>query len=399
MQRVFFMLEKKFFQYLAQTSDAPPAYHFTKGRGVYLFEASGKKYIDLISGIAVNNIGHCNPKVVKAIHKQSKKYLHQMVYGEYVITPQVELAQKLNEITFEYLDSVYFVNSGSEAIEGALKLAKKTTGRKKIVALKNAYHGSSHGALSLMSNAYYSQPFYPLLPEIYFAEMNQLDSLSVIDKDTACVVIEGIQAESGYTVGNSDFLKEIQKKCKAEGSLLILDEIQSGIGRTGSFLYAHQAEIEPDILVLAKGLGGGMPIGAFMAKKEVMKNISVNPILGHITTFGGHPVSCAAALATLQFIEKNIDYASIFEKEALFRSKLVHPKIHKITGRGFMLAVHLSSFEEVDYVCKKSFEKGLIIDWFLYNQSALRLAPPLILTNKQIEKSCEILLQVLDTLG
>jgi acetylornithine/succinyldiaminopimelate/putrescine aminotransferase len=212
-------------------------------------------------------------------------------------------------------------------------------------------------------------------------------------------VIEGIQAESGYTVGDKAFFNEIQKKCKEEGALLILDEIQSGIGRTGSFLYAHQAEIHPDILVLAKGLGGGMPIGAFMANTAIMQHISVNPILGHITTFGGHPVSCAASLATLRFIEKNIDYETILERETLFRTKLVHPKIQKITGRGFMLAVHLSSFEEVDFVCKKSFENGLIIDWFLYNQNALRLAPPLIMTHQQIEKSCDILLNILNQLN
>lgn len=392
------MLEKKFFSYLAQTSDSPPAYHFTKAKGIYLIDNNGNKYIDIISGISVNNIGHCNPDVVKAIRKQSKRYLHQMVYGEYVITPQVELAEKLHHMTFPHLTSTYFVNSGSEAIEGALKLAKKATRRKKIVAIKNAYHGSSHGALSLMSDSYYSYPFKPLLPEVYFASLNDVKSLDIIDKQTACVVLEGIQAESGYSPATSEFLKEIQSRCQKNGVLLILDEIQSGIGRTGSFLYAHQADIKPDILCLAKGLGGGMPIGCFMAKDVLMKKISVNPILGHITTFGGHPVSCAAALATLNFIDKKIEYEAVKQKEQLFQKHLIHPKIKKITGKGLMLAVHLSSFEEVDFVCKEAFKNGLIIDWFLYNQNALRLSPPLIISEKQILKTCDIILSILNKL-
>jgi acetylornithine/succinyldiaminopimelate/putrescine aminotransferase len=392
------MLEKKFFNYLAQTSDSPPAYHFKKGKGIYLIDKKGRKYIDIISGISVNNIGHCNPSVLKAIRKQSKKYLHQMVYGEYVITPQVELAEKLHQMTFPHLTSSYFVNSGSEAIEGALKLAKKATGRKKIVAIKNAYHGSSHGALSLMSSAYYSQPFKPLLPEVYFATLNDVKSLNIIDDQTACVVIEGIQAESGYLPASSEFLKEIQNVCKKNGVLLVLDEIQSGIGRTGSFIYAHQADIKPDILCLAKGLGGGMPLGCFMANDELMKKISTNPILGHITTFGGHPVSCAAALATLKFIDKRINYQELVHKEQLFRSKLIHPKIKIITGKGLMMAIHLSSFEEVDFVCREAFNNGLIIDWFLYNQNALRLSPPLIINEKQILKTCDILISVLNKL-
>lgn len=371
-------------------------YEFVKGRGIYLLDKEGKKYIDLISGISVNNIGHSNKKVRKAVTKQLKKYSHQMVYGEYVIGPQVDLATKLSKVLPKKLQSVYFLNSGSEATEGAIKLCRKYTGRSKLVAMRNAYHGSTIGALSLMSNEYYAGPFKPTLPNVYFADYNNLDSLEIIDNETAGVFVEIVQSESGYTVGETAFLETLAKKCKAAGALLIVDEIQTGMGRTGKLFAFEQTAIVPDILLLAKGLGGGMPISAFISSPKIMRCLSHNPILGHITTFGGHPVSCAAASATLDYILNENLLASISEKERLFRELLVHPKISGISGKGLMLAVQLPSFEEVERTMKRCIERGLIIDWFLYNTTALRISPPLIITEKQIRKVSAILLEALD---
>lgn len=372
-------------------------YQFKEAQGIYLIDENGKKHIDLISGIAVNNVGHRNPRVIKAIKKQLKHSMHQMVYGEYVIQPQVKLAKKLTEQLPETLNSVYLLNSGSEAIEGAMKLAKKHTGRNKIVAFRNAYHGSTAGALSLMDNEYYSGPFKPLLPEVYFADYNDIDSLSIIDSETAAVFVEPVQAESGYTAADKEFLEEIRKRCDDSGALLVFDEIQSGMGRTGKlFAFEHYGVI-PDILTLAKGLGGGMPISCFISGTEIMASLTDNPILGHITTFGGHPVSCAAANATLKEILKKDLMQGIEDKEKLFRELLKHPEIKAISGKGLMLAIHLDSFDRVKQVIERCFEEGLIIDWFLYNTNALRIAPPLIITEEQIKEICAIILWALDT--
>ncbi len=371
-------------------------YQFVKGRGIHLIDKEGKKYIDLISGISVNNIGHSNKAVRKAVAKQMKKYTHQMVYGEYVIGPQVKLASKLSKVLPEQLQSFYFLNSGSEATEGAIKLCRKYTGRSKLVAMRNAYHGSTTGALSLMSDEYYSSPFKPTLPNVYFADYNNIDSLEIIDNETAGVFVEMVQAESGYTVGEINFLETLAEKCKAKGALLIIDEIQTGMGRTGKLFAFEHTSIVPDIMLLAKGLGGGMPISAFISSHKIMDCLKDKPILGHITTFGGHPVSCAAACATLDYILNENLLAGISEKERLFRELLVHPKISGISGKGLMLAVQLPSFEEVERTMKRCIERGLIIDWFLYNTTALRISPPLIITEKQIRKVCRILLEALD---
>lgn len=395
----FASIKHSFLQYLAQTSPEPPMYHFTDSEGIYLIDKEGKKYIDLISGIAVNNVGHRNPRVLKAIKKQLKHSMHQMVYGEYVINSQVKLAKKLASILPNQLSSVYFLNSGSEAIEGAIKLAKKFTGRKKLVAFRNAYHGSTTGALSLMDNEYYSGPFKPLLPNVHFAELNNIDSLNVIDKDTAAVIIEPIQAESGYNASEKEFLELLRAKCSEHGSLLVFDEIQSGMGRTGKMFAWEHYGIVPDIMTLAKGLGGGMPISCFISSKEIMHSLSDHPILGHITTFGGHPVSCAAGHATIKEILKKDLMADIPEKEALFRKLLQHPLISHISGKGLMLGIHLDSFERVTNVINYSYEHGLIIDWFLYNTNALRIAPPLITTKEDIEHICDILIKALDASG
>lgn len=371
-------------------------YQFMDAEGIYLVDEHGKKHIDLISGIAVNNVGHRNPRVLKAIKKQLKHSMHQMVYGEYVIKPQVKLAKKLTKHLPQKLNNVYFLNSGSEAIEGAMKLAKKHTGRNKIIAFRNAYHGSTAGALSLMDNEYYSGPFKPLLPEVYFAEYNNIDSLDLIDDDTAAVFVEPVQAESGYTPATQDFLQSIREKCDKTQSLLVFDEIQSGMGRTGKLFAFEHYGVVPDILTLAKGLGGGMPISCFISSEKIMAALTDNPILGHITTFGGHPVSCAAGHATLKEILTRELMSDVHEKESLFRELLHHSQILDITGKGLMLALHLDSFDRVKKVIEHCYKDGLIIDWFLYNTNALRIAPPLIITKEEIKETCSIILKAIE---
>ncbi len=390
------IIKKSFLNHIAQTSPTPPMYEFVRGDGIYLFDKQNNAFVDLISGIAVNNLGHNNKKVIRAIKKQVDKYSHQMVYGEYVIGPQIKLAKRLSKLLPDTLDTFYFLNSGSEAVEGALKLAKKYTGRSKIIAMKNAYHGSTSGSLSLMSDEYYSAPFKPLLPNIHFAEFNDISSLDIIDKQTAAVFIEPIQAEKGYIPATKQFLQALRDKCFETGTLLVFDEIQTGIGRTGKLYAFEHYNLMPDILLSAKALGGGMPIGVFISSKEIMKSLSDNPILGHITTFGGHPVSCAAGNAALKFLTTSSLMDKVAEKEALFREQLVHPKIKGINGLGLMLAVQLESFEEVERTMKRCIERGVIIDWFLYNTNCLRIAPPLIITQAQINKVCATILEALD---
>lgn len=319
-----------------------------------------------------------------------------MVYGEYVVGPQIKLAKRLSKLLPHNLQSFYFLNSGSEAVEGAMKLAKKHTGRGKIVAMRNAYHGSTSGALSMMSDEYYSGPFKPLLPNIHFAELNELATLDIIDEQTAAVFIEPIQSEKGYIPATQVFLNALRAKCNETGTLLVFDEIQSGIGRTGKLYAFEHYNVVPDILLSAKALGGGMPIGVFISSKEIMDSLSDNPILGHITTFGGHPVSCAAGNAALKFLTKSSLMDEVAEKEALFRELLVHPKIKGISGKGLMLAIQLDSFEEVERTMRRCIERGVIIDWFLYNLECLRISPPLIITKKQIREVCEALKEALD---
>jgi len=371
-------------------------YEFVRGEGIYLYDKEDKAYIDLISGIAVNNIGHCNPDVIKAIKDQVDKYSHQMVYGEYVVHPQVELAKTLTQYLPSNLQSFYFLNSGSEAIEGAMKLVKKYTGRSKIVAMRNAYHGSTSGSLSMMSDEYYSGAFKPLLPNIYFMDYNDLESIDIIDESTAAVFIEPIQAEIGYLPATHEFLKALREKCDKTGTLLVFDEIQTGIGRTGKLFAFEHYDIMPDVLVSAKALGGGMPIGAFISSSEIMKSIEDNPILGHITTFGGHPVCCAAGNAAIKYMHKHELLNSVSKKEDLFRALLVHPKIKKISGIGLMLSIELDNFEEVERTMKRCIDRGVIIDWFLYNTNCLRISPPLIITKTEIQTVCKTILESLD---
>lgn len=391
-------LRQVFLSHLAQTSEFPMLLEIERGAGVYLYDPDGKSYLDLIAGIGVSALGHCHPAVVAAIREQSERYLHTMVYGEYLLSPQVNLAKALTELLPDSLDSVYLVNSGTEATEGAMKLAKRFTGRAEIISCYKAYHGSTQGAASLMSDDYFTGPYRPLLPGISHIEFNCDFCLHKITNKTAAVIVETVQAEWGIRKPVNNYLTKLRNRCTETGTLLIFDEIQAGYGRTGSFFAFEQYDVVPDILLLAKGMGGGMPIGAFVANQEIMKVFSNNPLLGHITTFGGHPVSCAAALATLNFIKSSGIIASVKKKERLFLEKLVHPEIRQVRSAGLWLAVELDSFEKVQKVIKICLEKGLITDWFLFNDRSIRIAPPLIITEPEIEKACEILLDGLDGL-
>lgn len=391
-------LKQLFIQNTAQTSNFPRLLVIEKAEGLHLFDIHGKKYLDLVSGFAVSNIGHRHPKVIEAIKNQLDKYLHLTVYGEFVQAPQVLLASKLASVLPNNLSSVYYTNSGAEACEGALKLAKKCTNRSEIVAFKNAYHGSTHGALSVMGNEYYKQAYRPLLPDVKFIEINKIQNLTQITTQTACVIIEAIQGEAGVQVPDVAFLKALRIRCNDVGALLIYDEIQTGFGRTGKLFAFQHDDIVPDILLLAKGMGGGMPIGAFISSKKIMDVLKENPILGHITTFGGHPVSCAAALASLEVILTEDLLKNVDLYEQLFRNLLVHPKIKEIRGKGLMLSIQLNSFFEVETVSKICIEKGLIIDWFLHCDTALRIAPPLNITEVEIKFACDIILYALQQL-
>lgn len=382
----------------AQTSSFPRLLEVEKATGSYLFDPSGKKYLDLVSGFAVSNIGHRHPNVIKAIQQQIEKYLHVTVYGEFIQSPQVKFAHRLSEVLPSNLSSVYFTNSGTEATEGALKLAKKYTNRTEIISFNGAYHGSTHGALSLMGNEYYKQAYRPLLPDIRFIQLNYLPDLEHISTKTAAVILEAVQGEAGIRVPDLAYIKALRKKCTETGTLLIFDEIQTGFGRTGKLFAFEHYDITPDILLIAKGMGGGMPIGAFIASKEIMDVLKENPILGHITTFGGHPVSCAAGLASLNTILDEDLVSGVKQRENLFKNLLIHPKIKEVRGLGLMIAVQLANFNEVEEVSKRCLDKGIIIDWFLHCDSALRIAPPLNITEEEIKFACKTIVETINEL-
>ena len=368
----------------------------SKAEGVFLYDSTGKKYLDFISGISVSSLGHGNEAVKTAIKNQVDKYLHLMVYGEFIQEPTALLAKKITDYLPENLDCVYLVNSGAEATDGALKLAKRVTKKSKIIACKNAYHGSTHAALSLNSNEYYTQPYRPLLPDVEFIEFNNIESLKIIDKQTACVIIETIQGEAGYIEPTIEFLSALQQKCRENCALLIFDEIQAGIGKTGKMFAFEHWNIVPDVLLLGKALGAGMPIGAFITSKRMMHVFTDNPILGHITTFGGHAVVAAAALAGLIEIE-NLDLINkIPDKEIFIRENLIHPKIKEIRGKGLMLAAQLDNFEQTLKLCQLCLADGLIIDWFLYANSSIRIVPPLTISKNELSIGIEIILKNLD---
>jgi acetylornithine/N-succinyldiaminopimelate aminotransferase len=385
-----------FLQYLGQTSQAPMMLEIVRAEGVFMYGPDGKKYLDLISGVSVSNTGHRHPKVVEAVKNQVDLYMHLMVYGEVIQSPQVIYAERLAKILPSELNTCYFVNSGSEAVEGALKLAKRFTGRSRIISFKNSYHGSTLGALSIQGSELYRNAFRPLMPDTYQVCFNDEKSLDSIDNKTACVIIEPVQGEAGVIYPENDFLQKIRSKCKSTGTLLIFDEIQTGFGRTGYMFAIDRFGVVPDILLLAKALGGGMPLGAFISSNAIMSALSSNPSLGHITTFGGHPVCCAAGLASLNvIIEENLT-ESCNTNSALFRKELVHPLISEVRGEGLLLAIQLSDPEYVKYVIIHAPEYGLILDYFLFCNDAFRIAPPLIITGDEIILGCQMLKMLLD---
>ena len=388
---------KAFLQYQAQTSPNPMALHVVKAEGNYLFDENGKRYLDLIAGISVCNVGHQHPSVVSAVIEQAQAFMHVMVYGETVQTPQSMYAAALASHLPESLSCCYFVNSGAEAIDGAMKLAKRVTGRTDFVAQTDAYHGSSQGPLSLMSNEYYSQAFRPLLPSVHFVDQNDIEALDSLPwNKIAGVVVETIQAERGVKLAKLEYLKALRQKCTDHCALLIFDEIQTGMGRTGSLFSFEQYDVIPDVLVLGKALGGGMPMGAFLASRPLMNTLSNNPILGHITTFGGHPVACAAGHAAFNVLLDQKLMDTVSSKSNLFKELLIHPQIKQVHGMGLLLAVELDSFDTVNACIQQMLDQNLFADWFLYAPHCLRICPPLTITNQEIHLACTSILQILD---
>lgn len=382
-----------FLSHLAQTTDFPLMIEIEKAEGVFLYGPNGEKYMDLISGIGVSNIGHRHPNVLAAIHDQLDKYLHLMVYGEYVQQPQTLLAQALVNTLPDSLNNVYLVNSGSEAIEGALKLAKRFNNRREIISCVDAYHGSSHGALSVGGNELFRRAYRPLLPGIRNITYGEIEQLELITTDTSAIILETIQGEAGVRIADKEYFMALREKCNQTGTLLIMDEVQTGFGRTGKFWAFEHFNIVPDIVVCAKGMGGGMPIGAFITSKKIMDVFKENPLLGHITTFGGHPVSAAASLATIQTITEGNLIKQVEEKATMFKRLLVHPKIKEIRSKGLMMAVAFDSFEVLKPIIDRCIENGVITDWFLYCDNAMRIAPPLTINFEEIQEACQCILQ------
>jgi 4-aminobutyrate aminotransferase-like enzyme len=391
-------IRSQFLNHLAQTSDAPLALDIVKAHGNYLYDRAGKAYLDLIGGISVCNVGHTHPKVVAAIQKQAADYLHVMVYGELIQSPQVDYASQLAHVLPDPLNAVYFTNSGSEATEGAIKLARRVTGKTEIVAAHKSYHGSTLGALSVMGDEYWRNAFRPLLPGVWHHDYNSDAFLNAINNNTACVIIESIQAESGVCMPNKAWIQSIRKKCSELGALLIVDEIQTGFGRTGKMWGFEHSEIIPDIVLLGKALGGGMPLGAFVAAKEHMQQLSNNPVLGHITTFGGHPVSCAAGIAALEVLLEEKLIEQIEEKSNLFLKELQHEKIKQVRAKGLLIAIELESSEFVLASIQGCLENNLFSDWFLFAPYCIRIAPPLTITIEEIMLACTNIKQVLSSL-
>lgn len=385
-----------FLTHVAQTSPAPMALAIKSASGIYITDEQDKKYLDLISGIAVSNLGHGNKNVIAAIQKQANKHMHVMVYGEFIQSPQVSLATKLCSYLPKNLQSVYFTNSGAEAVEGALKLAKRVTGRSRVVSFTNAYHGSTHGALSIGGSEFFKNAFRPLLPECYHFDYNDGQIFDFLDGQVAAVIFEYVQAEAGNLIPDPNFLFQLAARCKEKGILLIADEIQSGMGRTGSLFALEQHDFTPDILLVGKAFGGGMPLAAFISSYDYMQALASQPVLGHITTFGGHPVCCAAAEAALDDLIALKLLASVTEKGELFKFRLKHRAIKKLNAKGLMVALHFESFEINKKIIDKCLNLGMITDWFLYAPQALRIAPPLSITTNEINQACDLLLQAID---
>jgi acetylornithine/succinyldiaminopimelate/putrescine aminotransferase len=387
-----------FLRYVAQTSESSLQFELERAEGIFFYDTSGKSYIDLVSGVSVSALGHGHPAVVKAVKDQTDRYMHTMVYGEFVQSPQVEYAEWLTGRLPEILDNVFFVNSGSEAIDGAMKLAKRCTGRGNFVAFEKAYHGSTHGAMSILGDLKARSGYLPLLPGIRHIRFNCEADLQLIKEDVAAVILEPIQAEAGIIEPENNFLLKVREHCNQVGALMILDEIQTGMGRTGRLMAFEHYGVVPDIVCLAKSFGGGMPLGAFVSSKELMRKFTFDPPLGHITTFGGHPVSCAAGLAAQKVVEKNELMARAVQMEVRYRNGLKHPLIRGIRGRGLFLAVELEEGVNVPRFISHAFENGLVIDQFLFSDDSFRIAPPLIISSEEADDSMARVLATLDWL-
>jgi len=385
-----------FFKHLGLPAANPTALHIKKADNIYLFDVDGNKIIDLCAGVSVSNLGHNHPAIKKAVKDQIDNYMHVHVYGELVQSPQVKFAKLLADNLPENLSAVYLVNSGSEANEGAIKLAKRYTRRAEVISFKKAYHGSTCGALSVLGDEYFKRSFRPLMPAVKFIEFNNEEMLSEITEKTACVIIEPIQAEAGVVLPKNNFLEKLQKKCNKTGTLLIFDEVQTGFGRTGELFALKKYNVKPDIITIAKAMGGGMPIGAFVSSREIMDSLKSKPVLGHITTFGGHPVSSAAALANLQTLIDQKIIEDVNRKGQLFIDKLKHKKIKNIRGTGLLLAVELKNAEEVNVFIENAAKIGLITDAFLFASNMFRIGPPLIITDEQIKEVCTKIIQALE---
>jgi acetylornithine/succinyldiaminopimelate/putrescine aminotransferase len=388
-------MKEDFFNFQAQTTPHPLAKEISHANGVYMYDTHGKKHLDFVAGVSANSLGHNHPKVTEAIEKQLSKYTHVMVYGEFIQKPSLELCKLLAEQLPESLSTTYLTNSGTEATEGAMKLAKKWTGRSEFVACKNGYHGNTQGAMSVSGAEQQNSAFRPLLPGVRFLEFNNENHLEKITTNTAAVIMETIQGGAGFIVPKNNYLEKVRKRCDEVGALLILDEIQTGFGRTGKLFGFENFNCTPDIIVSGKGLGGGMPIGAFISSKEKMAVFKENPTLGHITTFGGHPIIAAAALATLQEITEGNLISETLRKEKLIRSLLIHPEIQEIRGMGLMLAVLVKDGATASRIILKCLEKGLILFWLLFEDRAIRITPPLTITDDEIKEGCAILLEAI----
>lgn len=386
------MNTRQFFQqHIAQTSPEPIGLNIVSAEGNYLYDTDGKSYLDLIGGISVCNVGHRHPEVVAAIKKQADAYLHVMVYGELVQSPQVQYAKLLADNLPASLDCVYFTNSGAEATEGAIKLARRVTARPEIIACNNSYHGATLGALSVIGDEYWRNAFRPLMPGVWHYDYNSDELLQAINSQTACVIIETIQAEAGITEPIAGWLERLRHKCDATGTLLIFDEIQAGFGRTGKFWGFEHYGVVPDILLTGKALGGGMPLGAFISSHQYMGLLTNNPVLGHITTFGGHPVCCAAGMAGMHVLLNSSLIEEVAAKEALFHSLLKHKAVKTVRSKGLLMAIELESAEAVLSTLKKALAKGVFSDWFLFAPQCIRIAPPLTITHEEIHEACSVL--------
>jgi acetylornithine/N-succinyldiaminopimelate aminotransferase len=387
-----------FLKNIAQTTPFPLSLEIASAKGSYLYGPKGEEYLDLISGVGVSNFGHGHPKVIDAIKKQLDKHLHTMVYGEYIQDSPNQLAEKLASLLPPQLNCSYFVNSGAESIEGALKLAKRFTGRREIISFRGAYHGSTHGALSVSGNETKKRAFRPLLPEVRFLNFNKIGELSAISEKTACVIVETIQGDAGIRIPDQNYLEALRARCSEMGALLIFDEIQAGMGRTGKlFAFEHYGVI-PDILCSAKALGGGLPLGAFISSYEIMQCLTEKPMLGHITTFGGNPLSCAASLACLELLEEENILAHVEAKGALFEELLQHPRVLEIRRKGLYFAFEFANADEVQTIVEYCMKKGVICFWFLSCPEAFRIAPPLNIKEEDIRKACVIIREAMDLL-